>query len=91
MGACGLSYAQVSQRFAAPEPAQAGARPGSEGLPLLHAAVTSGQAAMVAAVLAWGARYGQPADWAERAPAAGGLTPLHLAVVMPNRWEGGKG
>lgn len=69
-----LPFAELASRFALEGP------PGS--LPLLHTAVMSGAFAAVQAAASWGARYGLPLLWDE--PAAGGLSPLHLAAVLPD-------
>lgn len=85
---CRLSFADVVALFPASgslPAAAAAAAVAAPGLPLLHAAVTSGKLSMVRAVAAWGQRYGAPLRWDEPAAAAGGLTPLHLAAVLEDQ------
>ncbi|GLC41554.1 hypothetical protein PLESTB_000702700 [Pleodorina starrii] len=74
---CRLGFGEVAALFRS-------AAGGAAGMPLLHTAVMSGSLAMVRTVKAWAQRYRAALSWDEAVPAAGGLTPLHLAAVQEN-------
>lgn len=54
-----------------------------DALTLLHRAVCSGSPQMVQTVASWGERHGLAWQWSE-AHSASGITPLHLAAVLPS-------
>jgi hypothetical protein len=60
---------------------------GGSGMTLLHRAVCSGSQAMVQLVVGWGYEFGDPWNWSEADPQTG-ITPLHVAAIMPSRTPG---
>ncbi|KAG2490036.1 hypothetical protein HYH03_011501 [Edaphochlamys debaryana] len=56
---------------------------GPDGLSLMHRGVRAG-GAMVGAMLGWASEFDLALSW--NTPCASGLTPLHVAAVVPDTW-----
>lgn len=52
-----------------------------DGLSLIHRAVQSGNPTVLKVLLEWGREHGHA--WQAETPGPGGITPLHLAALLP--------